>query len=78
MVLRRKCNPSQPCGCRAEKFFDGFILIKIADIKGYGSDRYGRILAEIYTDDRNLDLEMVKSGYAEIVSWSPPRRPQPE
>jgi micrococcal nuclease len=49
------------------------VLNKTVDIKGYGSDRYGRILAGIYLDDKNINLEMVKTGYAEVYSGRPPR-----
>jgi endonuclease YncB( thermonuclease family) len=45
----------------------------MVDIKGYGSDRYGRILGEIYIGDKNVNLEMVKTGYAEVYSGRPPR-----
>jgi len=56
-----------------EKHLAALVLNKIVDIKGYGSDRYGRILAEIYIDDKNINLEMVKTGYAEVYSGRPPR-----
>ena len=68
-----KHKAGQPFGRRAEKHLAGLVLNRVVDIKGYGSDRYGRILAEIYIDDRNINIEMVKSGYAEMYSGRPPR-----
>jgi len=68
-----KRKPGQPFGRKAEKHLAALVLNKIVDIKGYGSDRYGRILAEIYIDDKNINLEMVKTGYAEVYSGRPPR-----
>ena len=68
-----KRKAGQPFGQKAEKYLTGLVLNKVVDIKGYGADRYGRILAEIYIDDRNINLEMVKSGYAEVYSGNPPR-----
>ena len=68
-----KRRPGQAFGRKAEKYLAGLVLNKVVDIKGYGSDRYGRILAEIYVDDRNINVEMVKSGYAEIYSGRPPK-----
>ena len=68
-----KRKPGQPFGRKAEKHLAALVLNKIVDIKGYGSDRYGRILAEIYIDDKNINLEMVKIGYAEVYSGRPPR-----
>ena len=70
---KKKRQQGQPFGRKAEKYLAGLVLNKVVDIKGYGSDRYGRILAEIYIDDRNINLEMVKTGYAEVYSGSPPR-----
>ena len=68
-----KRKPGQPFGRKAEKHLAGLVLNKTVDIKGYGSDRYGRILAEIYLDEKNINLEMVKTGYAEVYSGPPPR-----
>jgi endonuclease YncB( thermonuclease family) len=68
-----KHKAGQPFGRKAEKHLAGLVLNRVVDIKGYGSDRYGRILAEIYIDDRNINIEMLKSGYAEIYSGRAPR-----
>jgi endonuclease YncB( thermonuclease family) len=68
-----KRKPGQPFGRKAEKYLAGLVLNRVVDIKGYGSDRYGRILAEIYVGDRNVNLEMVKTGYAEVYSGRPPK-----
>jgi micrococcal nuclease len=68
-----KRKPGQPFGRKAEKHLAALVLNKTVDIKGYGSDRYGRILAGIYIDDKNINLEMVKTGYAEVYSGRPPR-----
>jgi len=70
---KRKREIGQPFGRKAERHLAGLVLNKIVNIKGYGSDRYGRILAEIYIDEKNINLEMVKTGYAEVYSGSPPR-----
>jgi len=70
---KKKRQPGQPFGRKAEKYLAGLVLNKVVDIKGYGSDRYGRILAEIYIDDRNINLAMVKTGLAEIYHGNPPR-----
>ncbi|MBW2217956.1 MAG: thermonuclease family protein, partial [Deltaproteobacteria bacterium] len=68
-----KRKAGQPFGRKAEKYLARLVLNKTVDIKGYGSDRYGRILAEIYIDDKNVNLEMVKTGYAEVYSGRSPR-----
>lgn len=70
---KKKHEPGQAFGRKAEKYLAGLVLNKVVDIKGYGSDRYGRILAEIYIEDKNINLEMVKTGYAEVYHGNPPR-----
>jgi micrococcal nuclease len=72
-TAKRKRQSGQPFGRRAEKYLVGLVLNKFVDIKGYGSDRYGRILAEIYFGDKNINLEMVKTGHAEVYSGRPPK-----
>ena len=70
---KKKHEPGQPFGRKAEKYLAGLVLNRVVDIKGYGSDRYGRILAEIYIEEKNINLEMVKTGYAEVYHGNPPR-----
>lgn len=70
---KAKHEPGQPFGRKAEKYLAGLVLNRVVDIKGYGSDRYGRILAEIFIEEKNINLEMVKTGYAEVYNGSPPR-----
>ena len=72
-TAKGKNQAGQPFGRKAEKYLAGLVLNRVVDIKGYGSDRYGRILAEIFIDDKNINLDMVKTGYAEVYHGSPPR-----
>ena len=44
------------------------ILSKVVDIKGYGLDRYNCVLGEILLDGKNINLEMVKAGLAEVYT----------
>jgi len=39
----------------------------------YRNRPYSRILGVIYLDDKNVNLEMVKAGLAEVYSGKPPR-----
>jgi endonuclease YncB( thermonuclease family) len=36
------------------------------EIKSYGPDRYRRTLGEVFVDGKSVNLEMVKSGFAEV------------
>ncbi len=49
------------------------VLYKTVDIKGYGLDRYGRILGVVFVDGKNVNLELVKSGLAEVYRGKPPK-----
>jgi endonuclease YncB( thermonuclease family) len=41
-------------------------LNKNVDIVSYGNDRYGRTLGVVYVDGKNVNLEMIKVGFAEV------------
>ena len=70
---KRKAQPSQPYSQQAKKYLAGLILDKVVEIKGYGLDRYSRILAIIFLEGRNINLEMVKAGLAEVYRGRPPK-----
>ena len=40
-------------------------------MKSFGNDRYGRILGEIFLNGKNVNLEMVKAGLAEVYRGTP-------
>jgi endonuclease YncB( thermonuclease family) len=63
---KKKREPGQPYSQKATKYLAGIVLNKIVDIKGYGTDRYGRILSVVFVDGKNENLEMVKAGLAEV------------
>lgn len=41
-------------------------------IKPFGTDTYNRQLAEVFADHKNLNLEMIKAGLAEVYSGKLP------
>ena len=47
------------------------VLNKDVNFKGYGTDRYGRTLGVVYVDGKNVNLEMVESGLAEVYKGKP-------
>jgi micrococcal nuclease len=63
---RKKHEPGQPFSQQATKHLAGLVLNKVVDVKGYGMDRYNRVLGEIFLDGKNINLEMVRAGLAEI------------
>jgi len=72
-ISRKKRQPGQPYSQQAKKYLADLVLNKIVDIKGYGLDRYNRILGVIYLYPRNINLEMVKAGLAEVYRGKLPR-----
>ena len=44
----------------------GLALNQAVEIKEYGHDRYGRILAVVFLEGKNVNLEMIKVGLAEV------------
>jgi endonuclease YncB( thermonuclease family) len=68
---RKKHEPGQPFSQNSTKFLAGMILNKDVEVKNYGTDRYGRTLGVVYLDGKNVNLEMVKAGLAEVYRGKP-------
>ena len=62
----KKGEPGQPYGRQAKKFLANMILDKRVIIKGYGIDRYNRVLGVVYLEGKNINLEILKAGLAEF------------
>jgi micrococcal nuclease len=69
----RKSRPGQPYGYEAKNQLARLILDKEVEIKGYGLDRLNRILGVIYLEGKNINLEMVRAGLAEVYRGGRPR-----
>jgi micrococcal nuclease len=70
-VSHKKYEPGQPFSQQSTKHLAGLVLNKVVDIKSHGPDRYGRTLGEVFLDGNNINLEMVKSGLAEVYRGTP-------
>ena len=71
---RKKGEEGQPYSQESKKYLEGMILNKKVDIKGYGRDRYNRMLGVVYLDSKNINLEMVKAGLAEVYRGLAPHK----
>jgi len=71
-TAKSKNNPGQPFSQKAKKYFTNLVLNKIVNIKGYGTGPYNRILGVVYVNGENVNLEMIKSGFAEVYQGKPP------
>ncbi|MBN2060626.1 MAG: thermonuclease family protein [Deltaproteobacteria bacterium] len=65
-ISYRKGEPSQPFGDQSKRMLMDLILNKTVEIKGYGIDKQNRVLAVVYYGGRNVGVEMVREGLAEI------------
>ena len=68
---RKKHDPGQPFSQTSTKYLAGMVLNQNVDIVSYGNDRYGRTLGVVYVDGKNVNLEMVKAGLAEVYRGKP-------
>jgi len=69
--MGRKKQKNQPYSRQAKEK-----LIRLADkknifIKQYGTGSYNRVLAEVFVNTTNINLEMVRSGLAEVYQGKP-------
>ncbi len=62
----KRGEPGQPYSEEAKKHLTGLVYGKVVDVKGHGVDRYNRVLGVVYVDGKNVNLEMVKAGLAEV------------
>ena len=72
----RKHKRGQTYGQEAKKYLENLILNKIVDIKGYGIGPYpyNHLIGEIFLKDNNINIEMIKKGFAEVCRKKPPDR----
>ena len=70
---RRKRDPGQPFSQRSRKYLSFLVLNKDVNIQGFGLDRYNRILGEISLSGKNINLEMIKAGMAEVYRGRHPK-----
>lgn len=69
---RNKKDADQPFSQEAKLVLEKLVLNKVVDIKGYGLDDYNRILAVVNYAGKNINLEMIRQGMAEVYKGSPP------
>jgi len=68
---KKKNQPGQPFSQKSTKHLAGLVLNKSVEIKSYGTDRYGRTLGVVFVGGKDMNLEMVKAGLAEVYRGKP-------
>jgi endonuclease YncB( thermonuclease family) len=66
-----KHHPGQPFSQSSTKYLASLVLNKHVDIVSYGTGQYGRTLGVVYVDGKNVNLEMVRAGLAEVYRGRP-------
>ena len=64
---------NQPFGLKAKQYLIQLLDNKKVAIKTYGTDAYNRQLAEVFADNKNINLEMIKAGLAEVYTGRRPK-----
>ena len=67
----KKNELGQPFSKRAKIHLQKLVLNKTVELEGSGLDRYSRVLGVVYIDGKNVNLEMVKEGLAEVYKGKP-------
>jgi micrococcal nuclease len=68
---KKEGQPSQPFSQKSTKYLASLVLNKSVDMKSYGTDRYGRILGVVSVGGKNVNIEMIKAGLAEVYRGNP-------
>ncbi len=63
--------PGQPFSDKAKNFLEKNINGKKVVLKSYGMGGYNRQLAEVFFNNKNINLEIVKQGLAEVYKGKP-------
>lgn len=66
-------RPSQPFSRKSQKHLDKLVAGKLITLKSHGIGGYNRQLAEIFLEGRNINLEMIRAGLAEVYRGRLPK-----
>jgi len=67
-VCQKTKKEGQPFGHAAQKFLSDLILNKLVKVQGYGKapHPHENIISVLYVNNKNVNLEMVRQGLAEV------------
>lgn len=68
----KRNRTGQPFAEKSKAFLEKLISRQAIVLKAYGKDRYNRQLAEVFCKDRNVNLEMIRHGLAEVYRGKHP------
>lgn len=70
---KKRKKEGQPGGNEAKDFLNKLVVGKTVTLRSYGSDPYGRNLAEIMINNEPANLRMVSEGWAEVYRGKAPK-----
>jgi micrococcal nuclease len=65
-ITGKKGKPKQPLSVESKEFLNQSLKGKKVTVRSFGTDMYQRVLGEILVEGTNVNLEMVKQGFAEV------------
>jgi micrococcal nuclease len=73
-IASRDHEINQPFGQEAKDYLEKRILNKSVQIKGHGIGQYpyNHLIGEIFLGDKNINVELIKEGLAEVWHETPP------
>lgn len=77
-IGRKRKEPGQPFSQKSKKYLASLILNKSVDVRAYELDVDNQILGIVYLGGRNINLHMVKAGFAEVYRGISPDGFDPE
>lgn len=70
---RSKGDTGQPYSQQAKRYLTDLVLNKSIIVDSYGLDPDHRMVGVVYVGTKNINLEMVKAGLAEVTRGTPPK-----
>ncbi|MEZ5344825.1 MAG: thermonuclease family protein [Pyrinomonadaceae bacterium] len=55
---------NQPFGARSKQSLSDLVYKKNVTLRSFGSDKYGRTIAEVFVDGKNINVEQIRRGFA--------------
>lgn len=69
-----KGQKSQPFSQKAKQHLESLLDNRKVAIKSYGTGAYNRQLAEVFVNNKNINMEMIKAGLAEVYTGRRPKK----
>ena len=69
-----KGQAGQPFSQKAKQYLKNFLDTQPVRLKSYGTGGYNRQLAEVFVRNKNINVEMIRAGLAEVYRGKSPKQ----